>query len=118
MGISIDNVWAKAQRLSPSERLALSRRLAESVTETETARRERVAKETLLPASSCCAAMSICHKFSYNFERSDQIKENIITDGSSIASQFMLKSRTGLFHSVIQSISPSKTVDCNSRAML
>lgn len=45
MGISIDNVWAKAQRLSPSERLALSRRLAESVTETETARRERVAKE-------------------------------------------------------------------------
>ena len=28
MGISIDNVWAKAQRLSPSERLALSRRLA------------------------------------------------------------------------------------------
>lgn len=35
MGISIDNVWAKAQRLSPSERLALSRRLAESVTETE-----------------------------------------------------------------------------------
>ena len=45
MGISIDNVWAKAQRLSPSERLALSRRLAESVTETEAARRERVAKE-------------------------------------------------------------------------
>ena len=45
MGISIDNIWAKAQRLSPSERLALSRRLAESVTETETARRERVAKE-------------------------------------------------------------------------
>ena len=45
MGISMENVWAKAQRLSPSERLALSRRLAESVTETETARRERVAKE-------------------------------------------------------------------------
>ena len=45
MGISIDNVWAKAQRLSPSERLALSRRLEESVTETETARRERVTKE-------------------------------------------------------------------------
>ena len=45
MGISIDNIWAKAQRLSPSERLALSRRLAESVTETEDARRERVAKE-------------------------------------------------------------------------
>ncbi len=34
MGISIDNVWAMAQRLSPSERLALSRRLAKSVTET------------------------------------------------------------------------------------
>ena len=45
MGISIDNLWAKAQRLSPSERLDLSRRLAESVTETETARRERVARE-------------------------------------------------------------------------
>jgi len=29
MGISIDNVWAKAQRLSPSERLALSRRAKE-----------------------------------------------------------------------------------------
>ena len=111
MGISIDNVWAKAQRLSPSERLALSRRLAESVTETETARRERVAKETLLPASSCCAAMSICHKFFYNFERSDQIKENIITDGSSIASQFMLKSRTFMHKFVtIWSISLSNTV--------
>ncbi len=45
MGISIDTIWAKAQRLSPSERLALSRRLAESVTETETERRERVKKE-------------------------------------------------------------------------
>ena len=45
MGISIDNLWAKAQRLSPSERLVLSRRLTESVTETETARRERVARE-------------------------------------------------------------------------
>lgn len=45
MGISIDNVWAKAQRLSPSERLALSRRLAESVSETETARQKRVEKE-------------------------------------------------------------------------
>ncbi len=45
MGISIDNLWAKAQCLSPSERLDLSRRLAESVTETETARRERVARE-------------------------------------------------------------------------
>ena len=45
MGISIDNLWAKAQRLSPSERLVLSRRLAESVTETETARREHVARE-------------------------------------------------------------------------
>ncbi|MCR4957177.1 MAG: hypothetical protein K6B13_01010 [Prevotella sp.] len=40
MGKSIDNVWAMAQRLSPSERLALSRRLAESVTETESACRE------------------------------------------------------------------------------
>ncbi|MBO7497452.1 MAG: hypothetical protein J6T98_12965 [Salinivirgaceae bacterium] len=45
MGTTIDTVWAKAQRLSPSERLALSRRLAESVTETEKARRERVTKE-------------------------------------------------------------------------
>lgn len=45
MGTTIDNVWAKAQRLTPSERLALSRRLAESVTETEAARRTRVAKE-------------------------------------------------------------------------
>ena len=45
MGISIDNVWAKAQRLSPSDRLALSRRLAESVNESEPVRRERVAKE-------------------------------------------------------------------------
>ena len=45
MGTTIDNVWAKAQRLSPSERLALSRRLAESVSETETARRTRVTKE-------------------------------------------------------------------------
>ncbi|MBO7571589.1 MAG: hypothetical protein J6T48_05480 [Bacteroidales bacterium] len=45
MGITIDDVWTKAQRLSPSERLALSRRLAESVTETEEERQERVAME-------------------------------------------------------------------------
>ena len=45
MGTTIDNIWAKAQRLSPSERLALSRRLAESVNETEMARKERVTKE-------------------------------------------------------------------------
>ena len=45
MGISIDNIWAKAQRLSPKERLLLSRRLAESVTETEAERRNRVMKE-------------------------------------------------------------------------
>ena len=40
-----DNVWTKAQHLSPSECLALSCRLTESVAETEAARRERVAKE-------------------------------------------------------------------------
>lgn len=45
MGISIDSVWAKAQRLSASERLDLSRRLRESVGETEEMRRERVASE-------------------------------------------------------------------------
>ena len=45
MGITIDTLWAKAQRLSPSERLALSRRLAESVSESETDRRKRVTKE-------------------------------------------------------------------------
>ena len=45
MGISIDSIWSKAQRLFPSERLALSRRLRDSVNETEAARQERVAAE-------------------------------------------------------------------------
>lgn len=45
MGISLDSIWSKAQRLSPSERLALSRRLRDSVNETEAARQERVAAE-------------------------------------------------------------------------
>ncbi|MBO7134828.1 MAG: hypothetical protein J6W06_11820 [Bacteroidales bacterium] len=45
MGTIIEDVWAKAQRLSPSEKLALSRRLVESVTETEEERCERVAME-------------------------------------------------------------------------
>ncbi len=45
MGTTIEDVWAKAQRLSPSERLALSRRLVESVSETEEERCERVAME-------------------------------------------------------------------------
>ncbi|MBQ6276120.1 MAG: hypothetical protein IJK62_05385 [Bacteroidales bacterium] len=43
MGTTIEDVWAKAQRLSPSEKLALSRRLVESVTEAEEERCERVA---------------------------------------------------------------------------
>lgn len=45
MGTTIEDVWAKAQRLSPSEKLALSRRLVESVTETEEERCECVAME-------------------------------------------------------------------------
>ena len=45
MGTTIEDVWAKAQRLSPSEKLALSRRLVESVTETEEERCERVTME-------------------------------------------------------------------------
>ena len=45
MSISIDSVWAQAQRLSPSERLALSRKLFDSISETDADRRERVAKE-------------------------------------------------------------------------
>ena len=45
MGISLDSIWSKAQRLSPSERLALSRRLRDSVNETEMARQERVTAE-------------------------------------------------------------------------
>ena len=45
MGITIDNIWNKAQRLSPTDRLALSRRLRESVNETEIARQKRVAEE-------------------------------------------------------------------------
>lgn len=45
MGISLDSIWNKAQRLSASDRLALSRRLRESVNETDSERQERVASE-------------------------------------------------------------------------
>ena len=45
MGISLDSIWSKAQRLSASDRLALSRRLRESVNETDSERQERVASE-------------------------------------------------------------------------
>ncbi len=45
MGISIDSIWSKAQRLSASERLALSRRLRESVNESDIERQERTASE-------------------------------------------------------------------------
>jgi len=45
MGISVDSIWSKAQRLSANERLVLSRLLRESVNESEAARRERVAME-------------------------------------------------------------------------
>lgn len=45
MGISIDSIWSKAQRLSASDRLALSRRLRDSVNETEIERQERTASE-------------------------------------------------------------------------
>ena len=43
MGISIESVWSKAQRLSASDRLALSRRLI--VNETDSVRQARVASE-------------------------------------------------------------------------
>lgn len=45
MGISLDSIWSKAQRLSASDRLALSRRLRESLNESEADRQERVASE-------------------------------------------------------------------------
>ena len=45
MGISIESIWSKAQRLSASERLALSRKLRESVIESDVERRERTASE-------------------------------------------------------------------------
>lgn len=45
MGISIESIWSKAQRLSASDRLALSRRLRDSVNETDSARQARVASE-------------------------------------------------------------------------
>lgn len=45
MGISIESVWNKAQRLSAADRIALSRRLQNSVRETEELRRKRVASE-------------------------------------------------------------------------
>ena len=45
MGVSIDEIWAKAQRLTPGERLTLSRRLIDSITEDEADRRVRVENE-------------------------------------------------------------------------
>lgn len=45
MGISIDSIWSKAQRLSASERLALSRKLRESVNESDVDRQVRTASE-------------------------------------------------------------------------
>ena len=45
MGISLDSIWSKAQRLSAKDRLALSRRLRESLNESEADRQERVASE-------------------------------------------------------------------------
>lgn len=45
MGISIDSIWSKAQRLSASDRLALSRKLRESVNESDVERQERTASE-------------------------------------------------------------------------
>lgn len=45
MGITIESVWNKAQRLSAADRLALSHKLQESVRETESERRKRVASE-------------------------------------------------------------------------
>lgn len=45
MGITIESVWNKAQRLSAADRLALSRKLQESVRESEHGRRKRVASE-------------------------------------------------------------------------
>ena len=45
MGISIDSIWNKAQRLSASERLALSRKLRESVNESDVDRQVRTASE-------------------------------------------------------------------------
>ena len=45
MGISIDSIWNKAQRLSASERLALSRKLRDSVSESDVERQERAASE-------------------------------------------------------------------------
>lgn len=45
MGITLESIWNKAQRLSAADRLALSRKLRESVTESESSRRKRVAAE-------------------------------------------------------------------------
>lgn len=45
MGISVDSIWSKAQRLSAHDRLELSRILRESVNETEVERKERTASE-------------------------------------------------------------------------
>ncbi len=45
MGITIESVWNKAQRLSAADRLALSHKLQESVKETENERKNRVASE-------------------------------------------------------------------------
>lgn len=45
MGITIESIWNKAQRLSAADRLALSRKLQESVNEDEKSRCKRVASE-------------------------------------------------------------------------
>ena len=45
MGITVDSIWNKAQRLSGNERMILSRLLSESLNETETTRNKRVASE-------------------------------------------------------------------------
>lgn len=45
MGITVENIWNKAQRLTASERLALSQRLRDSVRETTEERNSRVASE-------------------------------------------------------------------------
>ena len=45
MGITLDSIWNKAQRLSPADKLTLSRMLQSSLNETEADRRKRVASE-------------------------------------------------------------------------
>lgn len=45
MGITMESVWNKAQRLSAADRLVLTHRLQESLRENEEMRRKRVASE-------------------------------------------------------------------------